>query len=77
MCEAPGSSIQLIESMNQGQKIQMLESFEEANFNNAFEDICVARYFSDPTAFGSFTVTIKLFNKVPCHLATYFMHCNI
>lgn len=31
--------------MNQGQKIQMLESFEEANFNNAFEDICVARFF--------------------------------
>lgn len=46
--------------MNQGQKIQMLVSFEEAN--NAFEDISVARFFlffPDPTAFGSFKVMIK------------------
>lgn len=64
--------------MNQGQKIQMLVSFEEANFNNAFEDICVARFFfPDPTAFCSFKVTTKLLKMVPCLLATYFLHCNI
>lgn len=61
MCKAPGSGIQLTESMNQGQKIQMLVSFEEANLNNTSEDICVARFFfSDPTAFRSFKVMIKL-----------------
>lgn len=36
MRKAPGSSIQLMESMNQGQKIQLLVSFEEAKLNNAF-----------------------------------------
>lgn len=44
--------------MNQGQKIQMLVSFEEAN--NAFEDIFfLFLFFPDPTAFGSFKVMIK------------------
>ena len=37
-----------------------------------FEDISVAGLCSDPTAFGSFKVMIKLLKMVPCLLVTYF-----